>query len=523
MERQETTRQQPLFGEYLARLLRERACSGSRLASLVGVDAALVYRWLRNEAVPKLDAPYRDAIILHLALSQSEAGRLKEAQVYSLSLPPEKRAKGRTSGAAVEQLIRHTRPQAPTALLTLPPPSPRLESFPRQSRVIWGRPAMLETIIQVFGSLPPVARHQQREILLSFQGEEDAYDDFPELQVRYQQALAGALQRGWQIRHLWRLDHDTHRSLLLVENMLKLLGTGRYQPSYFHQYGTLAPPYDLLVIPQAAAMLVLATQNPHRADAALLTYDPEQIELLHTHFSQLLAQSQPLVQSYLPQDEVRVWQAYADAEAHPGGRVTVKDGLTFLAEPPSWYQAESLLAPAIQVSRPALSVVFECQQRRYESFQTHITSSTYRDICPKRAIERLIRQGKPPRNDRIPGFRFPAEARRAQLEYTLYVLKTYEHYQLALIDEEEEEMIPTEMFWEVAGGNTVLMLTWSTDVSGNDIIVDLVIQEPTIVRAFQDHFEDLWKRIAPHNKEKCAVIAWLEQQISLLKLAKQGA
>lgn len=516
MDKLETSLQQLFFGDYLAYLLREREFSGSRLAGLIGVDPALVYRWLRNEAVPKLDAPYREAIARHLALSQAEAERLKAAQVYSLSLPAERRTRTRSGGAAVERLIRQTRArQRPTPAPNVAQPV-HPAPFPRPSGVIWGRPHLLETVIRLLEGLPALTRQQSKTILLSFQGEEDSFEDFPNLREQYQQAIEQVLRRGWSICHLWRLDHDVRRSILLVENMLKLLGTGRYHPHYVRQYGTLAPSYNLLVIPQTAAMLFFATQNSHRSDAALLTRDPEQMELFHTHFSQLLAQSQPLIKSYLPQEEIEALAAYAEAETQPGGRVAVKNGLTFLAEPPSWYDERSLIAQSLDLTDDALNAALVSQRRRLAAFLEHIGTCDYRDICPRSAIERLVRGGEPTQEYQTRGLRFSAQERREQLERILSLLTAYERYQLALIDEEEEQIVSIDRCWEVAGGQTVLLLTWSSDSSGKDILVDLIIHEPTIARAFQDYFDDLWEQISPEHKDKAQVIRWLQQQIAIL-------
>lgn len=504
------------FGEYLAQLLHEQECSGSRLAGMIGVDPALVYRWLRNEATPKLDTAYCADIMRHLSLSQIEQNRLKEAQIYSLSRPLERRPRMRNGSAAVERLLRHAGPrQHSNGSGPLSPPLPDLPVL-RQSGVIWGRPAILEATISLLEQLPALPRLQTNTLMLSFQGAEDAFEDFPEFQARYEKAIQSVLQRGWQICHLWRLDQDARRSILLVENMLKLLGTGRYLPHYVSQQGTLAPPYDLLIVPKTAAMLFFATQNPRRADAALLTHDLEQIELLRTHFYQLCALSQPLAQTYLPEEDAKSWQAYADAESLPGGRLVVKNGLTFITEPPAWYREGSYMVPSIDLAGSALAPALKSLHQRYKAFQANIGLHLYRDICPRRAIERLVNEGEPPHKERVQGFRFSNQERRKQLEYAIHVLSTYEHYQLALIDEEEEQLIPTEMFWEIAGEHTVLMLTWSTDTTGKDIIIDLVIHEPMIIHAFQDYFAELWEQIAPQHKEKRAVITWLEQQLALL-------
>jgi hypothetical protein len=53
-------------------------------------------------------------------------------------------------------------------------------------------------------------------------------------------------------------------------------------------------------------------------------------------------------------------------------------------------------------------------------------------------------------------------------------------------------------------------------MNGKDVIVDLVINEPTIAHAFHDYFAELWERIAPPHKDKPQVINWLEQQLALL-------
>ncbi|HEU5368653.1 MAG TPA: hypothetical protein VFU69_09320, partial [Ktedonobacterales bacterium] len=453
-----------------------------------------------------------------LYLSQTELSRLKEAQIFSLSRPLERRSKPRSS-AAVEQLLRqgasHSRSHR-SGLLT---PSAQHPSAPRPGGVIWGRPAVLEAIINLLENLPVLPRLQSHTVMLSFQGAENAFDDFPELQEQFIMALQGVLQRGWQVCHLWRLDEDVRRSILLVEEMLKLLGTGRYLPSYMRQYGTLAPPYDLLIVPKTAAMLLFATQNPRRDDAALLTHDPEQIELLSTHFDQLCALSQPLARSYTSADRDAIWEALTEAESHPGGRMAVKDGLTFLTEPPAWYREDWPVLHSIGLSDPAQTRILESQRRRRAAFHTHIPNSPYQDICPRHAIERLVSGGETNRNDRMFGIHLTSEECREQLEYTLLLLKTHEHYQLALIDEEEEQAIPTEMFWEVAGASTVVLNTWATETHGKDVLVDVVINEPTIAHAFHDYFEELWERIAPAHKDKAQVIAWLEQQLALLNAA----
>jgi hypothetical protein len=131
----------------------------------------------------------------------------------------------------------------------------------------------------------------------------DFFDDVPDaqdLQERWQLALRNAVRRGWEIEQLWRLDRNVDRSLRLVGTMLDLVGSGRYHLRYFERYGTLRPPYDLVVVPGVAAMMLLATGNPDHVDGTLVLTDPGQIETVRAHFAQLRALTRPLLHGYLP-------------------------------------------------------------------------------------------------------------------------------------------------------------------------------------------------------------------------------
>lgn len=502
------------FGDYLAQLLRERDCSGHRLAGMLGIDTNLVYRWLHNEAVPKLAAPYRDMIVSLLDLTQGEAARLKEAQISSLSMPPKKRLKAHAAGLAPPRhsSLAHADTVARSAFTSVPLPA----SLLRQSHFIWGRPILIETIIRLLEELPSPTPHRMDTVLLSFQGKEEIFEGFPELQKHYRQALHKVLQQGWRVIHFCRLDEDQHRSLALVEELLTFLGTGRYFPYYVERYGTLAPPYDLLIIPQKVAIFCFATQMDQRPDTGLLTGNLQEIELLRAHFDLLQAQSLPLCQNSLPQGNPGSWQAIADAEIRPGGRVSLKEGLSCLTEPLSWYRRDTPLMQGIREAEPVVESIIENQRRRFAAFQTNVVSYPYRDICSKRAIEQLVSSGELPRDDRAIGFLPSPQARREHLQHIIYLLKTYDQYQLAVFDPVETAHIPIEADWTVNGASNVTIIVCAPDSAGKEILQGLPISEPTIVRAFHDYFEAAWRQIAPPNKDKRHVIQWMEQQMALI-------
>lgn len=48
-------------------------------------------------------------------------------------------------------------------------------------------------------------------------------------------------------------------------------------------------------------------------------------------------------------------------------------------------------------------------------------------------------------------------------------------------------------------------------------LVQLSIEEPMMIKAFEEYFNEKWEQIAPINKDKNEVISWIQGQIDLLE------
>jgi len=66
--------------------------------------------------------------------------------------------------------------------------------------------------------------------------------------------------------------------------------------------------------------------------------------------------------------------------------------------------------------------------------------------------------------------------------------------------------------WIIKESNAVIIHNLSKGKdNGNKVYIS--ITEPTIVNAFTEYFHTLWRNIAPVNKDKQLVIAWLKAEI----------
>jgi hypothetical protein len=510
------------FAEYLKELLEKRGKRPIRLAEGIGVDSSVVYKWLKDTNAPGFGSEHVNNIKEFLALDDQEFALLKQAQATSL------REK-----------------QPPPPLWTVAPAH------------LYGAKGMIEAAINLIAKLPAPPEDQSQDahlltfqqwqqrqqepkdqspgaILMTFQGQ-DAFSKFKKLHGDWHDACYRAMEQGWDVHHLWKLGsptseqgvHTSHeRALHLVKESLKALGTAHYFPHYFKQHERLLPPYDLLILPaQESALWFFACEGPDYVDAALRFQGAPIIRRLQGHFAQLVAQTEPLFRGYWLRRSVaekqQFWDDLEEAEEKPGARLLVKrTGLSTLTRPPSWYARGAQWPREAQETEIDYHWIQRHYERRLKAFHSKIETYDYWEICSRQAIIDLVKTKIYPR-DNVLGTSYTSDAEqvRAHLKHIIYLLRNHERYQLALLDPTEAANIFSGPFWEVAGDHCVLLQAWGHDARGNEVELGMKISEKTIVRAFQEHFYQLWAdraSIDPDHKDKHLVIGWLEHQIEEL-------
>lgn len=515
------------FGDVLRDLLGDMPVRA--LAEAIHVERSVVYRWLRNERVPQLDTEHPANIAEALNLSLRARDRLQEAQIASLSKPrpPAKSAsrRARTAHTAVEHLLSRTATPATAPGPISAPHQQRTHSAPSRAVVLSGRAAVLSAAIELVAAAPASPVGEPPQIMLSMQGGQlfAGLAGGGELEAGWQQALSAALARGTEVVQLWRLDRDVGRTLSLVEAMLQFVGTGRYHPRYFERYGLLRPPYDLIIVPPRAALMMFSSEGADVVDAALVLSDEEQIALATRHFAQLRAHTRKMLQEFNPQvQELEYALALADAESHVGGRMVIKDGLSALTYPPSWWRTDSRFLHYVVrsglVKRADLPTYRAALERRWQAFLSLVRDFQYRDVCPSAVVERMASHADYARADEpLSGLDVPSQLRLEHLRHLVDMVRSYPNYHLALPDRHEVEQLSIEPAREVTGEHDAFIGTWSRNEHGDVARVDVHITEGTIVLALREHFENVWERIAEQHRERGYVLRCLEEQMALLQ------
>jgi hypothetical protein len=106
------------------------------------------------------------------------------------------------------------------------------------------------------------------------------------------------------------------------------------------------------------------------------------------------------------------------------------------------------------------------------------------------------------------------EERIARLKEVIRILKENPNYELALVEETEEHLLP-KASWEVKPQAVILDALPHTE--GN-IWAQLEITEPKVVQGFRDYFTYLWNSIKEENRNRDKIIEWLEDQVAYIEL-----
>lgn len=499
------------FAEVLATLIQAHDSSARALAVALDLDVSLVYKWLRRERTPALISGHPEAIAQFLNLDASERAALRAAQERSLAQGSRKTSVPRRVMALIGNIV--TREAKADAAATTSDGDRRTPALPPDQPVLHTREDVQLAVLNVIGgALAPDACGDT--MLCTFQGEGLGPFD-GDLSARWQEAMQRALRNRWRIEHIWRLNRDLQRSVSLVDSTLDLLGAGEYHPLYIDAAETLSPPYDLIIRPDRA-LVMLATQNTTSVDAAIVTHDQEQIRLWRDHYQQLRALARPPLQRFLPKQSTAAGAVLTKTEEQFPGRVFVKYGLSLITEPASWCNPSSHWARLIQQQGFDVPRFLEYRSRRLAAFQRHVRTAIYRDICPEQAVELMVETGVYLANgQREPLVEVPPEARREHLLNVIRLLREQENYHLALVPDDAlaRVRISPDTFWEVLGGTQAMLNTPTQDARRRAAAMDVVITEPQIAAAFQFYFDSLWERIPPLNRDRRYVIWWLERQL----------
>lgn len=273
-----------LFGDLLSELLEFRGWTASKLAREINVDGSYVRKWIRGERIPSLKSDYVEKISacllsgidkevyenyienLGYKIETNILDILREAQINSLTVNKNYKIKLKKDNALS-----------------------KLPSFAKGKEEVFKYVSMiLDAAYKSSGG--------NKEILMTFQGEKDILDGYEKVHDYFIKMISKLASSGWKIRHLWRLKSNDTRTVTLVRNITELLKLKKaYEPRYFIKYGTIAPPFEFVIIGDLAAVLFISDETSEYISSAFFHTNKYEIETLRKHVELMSLQTRPIL------------------------------------------------------------------------------------------------------------------------------------------------------------------------------------------------------------------------------------
>lgn len=523
------------FGESLKLLISALDISISRLSKAINVDTSLANRWVNEKRIPSYNTPYIENIAeylskniqnsyqleclkriigSHMDISEENISSdnikevifqfLNEAHGYSREC---KKNEQRIKSYAREQKIDLKNINAD--YLDHLELSNEDKIIPGIGNIINQGISLIETAANIKGT------KENNTIYLTCLSEIYTYNfDFEDRQ-RCINALLKAIENGWNIVFLIRLNDNKKRTANFINYVRPLIKTSKLSIYYTKNYVHSGINDERLIIPGVGAMSSLLTSISLNSYHAFYFKNKAAVEIMNENMQSILSSASKLLTHYYFYGDKKEDSSFylMEIEEKMGNRFLYKFCFSVLTMP-----EEIFVKLLKRVGLPEDEIIIELYyyKTRLKSFIQNLKDSEYRDICLLESIEKLIKERQYHLYTRSGVYLVDMEVGDIieYLENIIKLLEKYENYHIGFISNDNKGF-DNNYFCYVKERQAAFFGAFnsSTTIPEHRIL----ITEPMSVKALAEYFEELWENMAPVNKNKSDIIQWLNRYITLLK------
>lgn len=272
---------------------------------------------------------------------------------------------------------------------------------------------------------------------------------------------------------------------------------------------------ELVVVPDVGVLSSFSTNSSSDINSGLYLRNKTAINIYQSHFQSFIANhALPLIRAF--PDRTDYSHYLADSEDNIGNRFLYKYCFSVLTLPEHLY--EKLLEKR-RLSHDAKLIAMEFYRKRLQAFLANIQNYEYRDVYMATSIKDLMEKHQFYLYSYagIESMYMDTCEIIEYLENIIGLLQKYANYNIAFLPENYSVADRMESFCCLVK-ERITVLFESNDRNACAQEIHIALTEPTLVKSIYDYFIGLWERIAPAYREKSEIIAWLQYQITILKL-----
>ncbi|WP_353093091.1 helix-turn-helix transcriptional regulator [Tissierella praeacuta] len=528
------------FGECLSFLLSTLDISMNQLAKAINVDSSLVNRWANGKRIPAYNTVYIESITEYLSKNIKNSFQERYIDEYFIKVCKTKEFHGdivektkkmllESQGYSIECKKKEKNQKKNKLIdkkqITNPFNEEQIYSnqhdninFLNQSvslsdedKIILG----IENIFSAYISLLEIAIEQEYEnnkIIYITYNSTSTINDYDKL-IHFRNALLNAIDKGWQVILLLKLDNNVNRIIKLIDFIYPVIITGKINISYYNIYNTYVIYREVFLVSDIGLLSCFPTVSDTKIDCGFYLRNKTGIDVFTNYLNMILTNhTLPLIK-YQPK-YLEYYYDLVESEESIGNRFQYKYCFSMLMLTKNLF--EKLLRKK-GIPDNEIIIALNIHERRINSFLKNIQNYKYTDIYCIDSIEYLIINKQFHFNYSIGIEIINLELQDIVeiLQNIIYLLETYDNFNIAFMPKNIDNFLNNiDIYCTVKERQYVLLKTFSSSEDISEI--QLSVEEDMVIKSFYEYFKHTMSQISPINKEKEEVIAMLKAHIDIL-------
>lgn len=503
------------FGKSLHGILSILDISCVRLSKVIDVDSSLVNRWVNEKRIPPYNSNYIEKMANYFLSCVLNPYQVQHLDRLFFDVCGESKEELNTKDK-ITNILLHSQGYSFECKnsdskkkkdYTLGVSNDSLVSLSSEDKIVLGYLNIVDTCISLFEKTTQCKEGDKRNnIYISLNSGILLLCDQRTL-MKLKRIMHESITKGWNILCSIQLNDNIEENLQLVKFIGTLIHTGKFFPFYFKKYNMISCCSEYIVVSGMGALLVYSNNS------AFLFKNEIAIEILKNKAHSIISNyTKPLVKYFSMHDTLEYANTLAETENIIGNQIIYKPDFGLLLIPEELYKTLLLKK---NLSMEEVNISLEFYRKRIRTFSNNVRNYNYTYIYHSCCINNLIKY----RKLRLYMYNMIDEISLENIEVILILeniiklLTKYEKFRIAFIPQDSNDAILEYVIYCVSKERNAVMLE-AYQQNTYFPQVKLMIEEPLLVKAINAYLEGIIDQIAPINKDKNEIIAWIQYLIS---------
>jgi hypothetical protein len=511
------------FGECLKFLLSTLNIRMSQLSKSINVDSSLINHWVHGKRIPPYGSSYIENIAEFLSknIYNSYQTKLLDdffADLYGNCVMPTY-YKGKIAEVLLEAQGYSKECREQEYKLSKRTPKLCNVTFPNTKEIsaslVYGIDNIYEVGLSLLNNATEIDRGINNLIYITYTNNFNGVYYPEENIIVIRNKLLKLIENQWKVVFLLQIDHNIDRIIKFIHYVLPLIRTGNVHLYYINNYNLMID-REFYVISEVGLLSCFSTELNSAINCGIYLKDRDAVKVYSNYFNVLLNKYAKSLTVFYPEDRKEDYYEKLIKTKEKIGR-QLNYNCSFSIEMITEDLYYNLL---IKSGMPFCDVLksLDFYKRQFAAIITNLQCEEFLNIYFVEAMDSLFKT----RNlylytySGIEKVHLETNDLIEYYENIINFINTYDNYHIAIINHTNHKFdINNDIKFIIKDRQAVFLHSFEPLKNSSEI--RLSIEEPVIVKAFMEYFNELWEHISPIDKNKQEITAFLQSYINILR------